>query len=266
MKYKKFKNKINAVNIILFVYDMIVVNLSYMIALWLRFDCQFNAIYDYYMDTVYQVIPVYTVIMMLVIAGLRLYQSVWRYASIPELLRVFGASTVSLLVQIITTLVAGQRMPISYYFIGWILLFGALTVSRFGYRMICMIYRGRKKSQRKAKNVMIIGAGSGGKELLNELQRSNHLNVQAKCFIDDDASKHGRYIGDIPVVGGREEIMSAAHHYEIDQIILAIPTLSAKEKRDILTICKETGCELLSVPGIYQLVNGDVSVRRLYRI
>lgn len=262
----KIKNRINMVSMLLFIYDIIAVNLSYITALWLRFDCQYGMIHDYYVETVYRVMPVYTIVMILIIASLRLYQSVWRYASLPELVRVFSASVVSLMVQIITTLAVDQRMPISYYFIGWLLLFGALAVSRFGYRMLCMVYRRRRKDQRKAKNIMIIGAGSGGKELLNELQRSNHLNVQAKCFIDDDASKHGRYIGDIPVVGGREEIMSAAHHYEIDQIILAIPTLSAKEKRDILTICKETGCELLSVPGIYQLVNGDVSVSTLKKV
>ncbi len=266
MDYKIMKSRINIVSIMLFVYDIIVINISYIFALWLRFDCQYSAIHEYYLETAYRVMPICTVLMLLIIASLRLYQSVWRYASLPELVRVFSASIFSSIIQVFTTIVMGQRMPISYYFIGCILFFGALSVSRFGYRMICMIYRGRKKNERKAKNVMIIGAGSGGKELLNELQRSNHLNVQAKCFIDDDVSKHGRYIGDVPVVGGREEIMTAAHHYEIDQIILAIPTLSAKEKRDILTICKETGCELLSVPGIYQLVNGDVSVSTLKKV
>ena len=266
MEYKKMKSRINMVSIMLFLYDVIVINLSYITALWLRFDCQYSTIHDYYLSAVYRVMPIYTIAMLLTIAGLRLYQSVWRYASLPELVRVFSASAASLVIQIIATLAAGQRMPISYYFIGWILLFGTLAVSRFSYRMICMIYRGHKKSQRKAKNVMIIGAGEGGKELLDELLRSKHLNVQAKCFIDDDSSKHGKYISDVPVVGGREEIMTAAHHYEVDQIILAIPTLSAKEKRDILTICKETGCELLSVPGIYQLVNGDVSVSTLKKV
>ena len=266
MEYRKIKNRINRVSILLFIYDIIVINLSYITALWLRFDCQYSAIHDYYLETTYHVMPICTLVMILSIAGLRLYQSVWRYASLPELVRVSSASVISLFIQIISTLAFGQRMPISYYFIGCLLFFGALAISRFGYRMVCMIYRGHKKSQRKAKNIMIIGAGEGGKELLDELIRSRHLDVQAKCFIDDDLSKHGKYINDVPVVGGRAEIMTAAHHYEIDQIILAIPTLSAKEKRDILTICKETGCELLSVPGIYQLVNGDVSVSTLKKV
>ena len=113
---------------------------------------------------------------------------------------------------------------------------------------------------------MIIGAGEAGKELLDEMLRSNRLNVQPKCFIDDDSSKHGKYISDIPIVGGRNEIMAAAQKYEIDQIILAIPTLTTKARRDILTICKESGCELLSVPGIYQLVNGEVAVSNLKKV
>lgn len=266
MSNRMIKNRINAVTILLMIYDIIVINLSYIIALWLRFDCQYRAIHDYYLESAFRVMPICTIVMLGIIVGLKLYQSVWRYASLPELLRVVGASFASVLLQIISTLVFGKRMPVSYYLIGWILFLGAMSVSRFGYRIVCMIYRGRKRQQRKAKNVMIIGAGEGGKDLLDELLRSKHLSVQAKCFIDDDKSKHGKYIGDVPVVGGREEIMSAAHRYEIDQIILAIPTLSAKEKRDILTICKETGCELLSVPGIYQLVNGDVSVSTLKKV
>ena len=113
---------------------------------------------------------------------------------------------------------------------------------------------------------MIIGAGEAGKKILDEMLRSSHLNATVKCLIDDDASKHGKYIGDVPIVGGRDEILAAAQMYEIDQIILAIPTITTKEKRDILAICKETGCELMSVPGIYQLVNGEVSVSKLKKV
>ena len=113
---------------------------------------------------------------------------------------------------------------------------------------------------------MIIGAGEAGKKILDEMLRSNHLNGMVKCFIDDDPAKHGKYINDIPIAGGRNEILSAAQAYEIDQIILAIPTITTKDRRDILSICKETGCELMSVPGIYQLVNGEVSVSKLKKV
>lgn len=266
MKYKGLKRGMNTISLLLLFYDIFAINLSYFISLWLRFDCRFSQIPEKYLTSAIGIVPLYTFVMLVALASLRLYQSVWRYASIPELIRVFVASVIGAVTQIIGTLILFERMPISYYLMGWILMFAALTISRFGYRAARMIYREKKKKNHKGKNVMIIGAGEAGKELLDELLRSNRLNVQPKCFIDDDSSKHGKYISDIPIVGGRNEIMAAAQKYEIDQIILAIPTLTTKARRDILTICKESGCELLSVPGIYQLVNGEVAVSNLKKV
>ena len=266
MKHKILKRGMNRISFLLLIYDIAAINLSYFFALWLRFDCKFTEIPEKYLDPAMKIVPIYTIIMLAALASLRLYRSVWRYASIPELLRVFSASIIGALAQVLGTLLFLQRMPISYYIIGWILMFVALAVSRFGYRAARMVYREKKKKNHKGKNVMIIGAGEAGKELLDELLRSNRLNVQPKCFIDDDSGKHGKYISDVPIVGGRNEIMAAAQKYEIDQIILAIPTLTTKIRRDILTICKETGCELLSVPGIYQLVNGEVAVSNLKKV
>lgn len=266
MKYKIMKKRINIISILLFIYDVVFVNLSYIVALWLRFDCQFSTIHDYYLDAAYRIIPFYTIVMIGALVSLKLYQSIWRYASIPEMIRIIGVSVLGVGTQIFGTILFVRRMPISYYFIGWMLSLCVLLISRFGYRAVCVIHKNRKKSTNKAKNIMIIGAGEGGKQILNELLRSNHLNAVPKCFIDDDTTKHGRYISDIPIVGGRDEIIAAAHGYEIDQIILAIPTLDTKEKKNILTICNETGCELLSLPGIYQLVNGEVSVSTLKKV
>ena len=266
MREKALKKGINAVSFLLVLYDMIVVNLSYLLALWLRFDCQYNSIPEKYLEPAFEMMPIHTIAMIAVLAMLRLYQSIWRYASLPELVRIFGASLIGAVELIAISLLFFIRMPISYYFIGWMLMFGALAVSRFGYRAIHMIYRGKAKNVQKGKRVMIIGAGDAGKQLLDEMQRSRHLNVQVKCIIDDDPAKQGKYIRDIPIVGGRHDIMEAAHKYEVNQIILAIPTLTTKERKDILSICKETGCELMSVPGIYQLVTGEVSVSNLKKV
>lgn len=266
MKHKLIKSGINTISLMLLLYDILAINLAYFVALWLRFDCQFTAIPERYLNPAMKIVPLYTIVTVITLAGFRLYRSVWRYASVPELIRLFFSSIIAALTQIIGTLVFLRRMPISYYLIGWILMFCALAVSRFGYRAARMVYREKRKRNHKGKNVMIIGAGEAGKELLDELLRSTHLNVKPKCFIDDDTNKHGRFISDVPIVGGRNEIMVAAQKYEIDQIILAIPTLTSKVRRDILTICKETGCELLSVPGIYQLINGEVSVSSLKRV
>ena len=266
MRYKILKRGMNTISFLLIVYDIFTINLSYLAALWLRFDCKYNTIPARYLDPAFEIMPFYTVVMLVTLASLRLYQSVWRYASVPELMRVLSASLIGAFTQILGTLLFLERMPISYYLIGWMIMFALLTVSRFGYRAVRIIHRENTRKKHKGKNVMIIGAGEAGKELLDEMLRSNHLNVQAKCFIDDDVSKHGKYIGDVPIVGSRNEIMTAAHKYEIDQIILAIPTLTTKVRRDILTICKETGCELMSVPGLYQLVNGEVSVSNLKKV
>ena len=266
MREKALKKGMNAVSFLLVLYDMIVVNLSYLLALWLRFDCQYNSIPEKYLEPAFKMMPIHTIVMVAVLAIMRLYQSIWRYASLPELVRIFGASLIGAVELIAVSLLFFIRMPISYYFIGWMLMFGALAVSRFGYRAIHMIYRGKAKNVQKGKRVMIIGAGDAGKQLLDEMQRSRHLNVQVKCIIDDDPAKQGKYIRDIPIVGGRHDIMEAAHKYEVNQIILAIPTLTTKERKDILSICKETGCELMSVPGIYQLVTGEVSVSNLKKV
>ena len=266
MRHLALKKGVNTISFLLVLYDIIVVNLSYLLALWLRFDCQYNSIPEKYLTPAFDVMPVHTVVMVLVMVLMKLYQSIWRYASLPELVRIFGASLIGAAEIVLVTLLFFVRMPISYYFIGWMIMFGALAVSRFGHRAMHMIYRGRTKAAQKGKRVMVIGAGDAGKQLLDEMRRSRHLNVQVKCIIDDDASKHGKYIMDIPIVGGRTDIMSAAHKYEINQIVLAIPTLNTKERKDILSICKETGCELMSVPGIYQLVTGEVSVSNLKKV
>ena len=266
MKHKLLKRGMNTISLLLLLYDTIAINLAYFIALWLRFDCKFSVIPELYMEPAAKIVPLYTFVMLATLASMRLYRSVWRYASVPELIRVFLSSVIGALTQVLGTLIFLQRMPISYYVIGWILMFAALAVSRFGYRAARMIYREKKKKNHKGKNVMIIGAGEAGKELLDELLRSSHLNLKPKCFIDDDINKHGKYINDVQIIGGRNEIMMATQKYEIDQIILAIPTLSSKARRDILTICKETGCELMSVPGLYQLVNGEVAVSNLKKV
>ena len=266
MRQKAFKKGMNTVSFLLVLYDIIAVNLAYLIALWLRFDCQYDSIPAKYLKPAFQMIPLHTIVMLMVLGFFRLYQSVWRYASLPELVRILWASLIGGAAQIIGTLVFLKRMPASYYFIGWMLMFGALAVSRFSYRAMHMIYRGKSKSAHHGKNVMVIGAGEAGKQLLDEMLRSRHLSSKIKCFIDDDVSKQGKFISDIPIVGGRTEILAAAHKYEINQIILAIPSLTTKERRDILSICKETGCELMSVPGIYQLVTGEVSVSSLKKV
>ena len=136
MKINLIKRGMNRIRFLLLIYDMIAINLAYFIALWLRFDCKFTAIPDMFIEPAIIIAPFYTSIMLCVLGLMRLYRSVWRYASVPELMRVFGASVIGGFVQIAGTLIFLRRMPISYYAIGWILMFSALAVSRFTYSIV----------------------------------------------------------------------------------------------------------------------------------
>ena len=155
-----------------------------------------------------------------------------------------------------------ERMPASYYLIGIMLQFFLTVGVRFSYRFVLLERNRREKSEReeRSKNVMIIGAGEAGRTIVRELQNAKETNSRVRCLIDDNPNKWGRYMEGVPVVGGRDDIFLNVDKYHINQILLAIPTATPHQKRDILNICKETGCELKQLPGVYQLVNGEVSL------
>ena len=153
-------------------------------------------------------------------------------------------------------------MPSSYYFLYVFLLISFIFVSRFSYRF----FRSLKHKQQNKNNsisVMVIGAGEAANLIIKEIVNSNFSTMVIRCIIDDDKGKWGRFIQGIKVVGGREKIIECADIYDIDEIIVAMPSISRSELSAILDICKETSCKLRSLPGMYQLVNGEVSVSKL---
>ena len=151
-------------------------------------------------------------------------------------------------------------MPLSYYVMGAVLQFLFLLVPRFSYRLLLFIRSGRRHTDETAGRVMIIGAGQAGQMLLRDLNTAKELNDKAVCFIDDNQNKWGRFMEGVPIVGGREDILLNVEKYHVTKIFLAIPTASAADKKEIINICNETDCELKQLPGIYQLVLGQVSV------
>ncbi len=245
-------------------YDVIVVNCSYFFGLWLRFDLKFSNIPPEFLRAFLEFVPFYTVFVLAVFYGLRLYKSLWRFASFSELNRIFASSVITTLFHIVGMTVFIERMPISYYFIGAIMQFVLVAGVRFSYRYITL-ERSRRHHQRENAdhNVMVIGAGAAGQTILKELKNSKELSTNPCCVIDDNPNKVGRFIEGVPVVGGRECILESVEKYKIDQILFAIPTASAKTKRDMLNICKETTCELKSLPGLYQLAKGEVSLSKM---
>ena len=253
--------------LILGVYDAVVVNFSYFFALLLRFDFKYSAIQANYLQAWERFTPVYTVACLLVFMYLRLYRSLWRFASYSELIRVIAASTITLGIQIVGILLMGVRMPISYFIIGSITQFLLVLGIRFSYRFVLLVSAARKNKETGVSsggvNVMLIGAGNSGQMILREFKRSSEIKDHVVCFIDDNQNKWGRYIDGVPVVGGRDEIFSAVEKYNVKKIYLAIPSATASQKRDLLNICKETGCQLKSLPGIYQLASGELHVSQM---
>ncbi|MDO4277122.1 MAG: nucleoside-diphosphate sugar epimerase/dehydratase [Eubacteriales bacterium] len=249
----------------LLIYDVIAVNAAYFLALWVRFDCMYSHIPRHYLSAYLRFAPLYTLVSIIVFWVLRLYKSVWRFASYSELLRISAATAFTGIFHLLGITLFFQRMPISYYLFGILLQFSLTVGIRFSYRFILM-ERSRRQSTESSEirhHVMIIGAGAAGQTILRELLRAQETPVRVCCIIDDNRNKWDRYIEGVPIVGGREDILLSVKKYKVDQILLAIPSASAEEKRDILNICKETGCELKILPGIYQLVNGEVSLSKM---
>ena len=256
------------INLGLMIYDVLAVNFSFFAALFLRFDCQYSMIPNNYLASFFGFAPIYTVICILVFWFLKLYKSIWRFASYSELLRVAAATVTTGAIQLVGITLLFGRMPISYYTFGIVLQFFAVLGIRFSYRLILLMknMQERRATESDATNVMIIGAGSAGRMIAQELIKTNEIHTKVCCFIDDNPNKWNRYIEGVPVVGNRDDILKYAEQMHIDQILFAIPTASPENKRDILNICKETGCELKTLPGIYQLVNGAATMGAMKKV
>ena len=247
----------------LLLFDIVAINASYFLALFLRFDLHYTLIPAIYLDALAKFAPVYTIFTVVVFWLFKLYNSLWRFASISELNRILAASLVVTVFQIVGMTFFVQRMPISYYIFGAVIQFVLVVAVRFSYRYITMERVRREQEQRAEHRAMVIGAGQSGQMILKELKTSTEVDAKPVCIIDDNPNKWGRVMEGIPVVGGRDDILDAVKKYKVDQILLAIPSASAETRRDILNICKETDCELKTLPGIYQLTNGEVSMARM---
>ena len=250
--------------IILFlcIYDLCAVSGSYFGALWLRFDCRVSEIPQKYFSAWLNFTPIYMVISLAVFWGLRLYKSLWRFASFTELRRIMSSSFITAVFHAVFITVFFNRMPISYYIIGALIQFVLVTAVRFAYRFVLLLNKQMDVQQDKNR-VMLIGAGAAGQMILRDLHESNESNDKVYCIIDDNRNKWGRYIDGVPIVGGRDDILFNVEKYNIKKIFLALPSATATQRRDILDICKETECELKNLPGMYQLVSNKVSVRAM---
>ena len=248
--------------------DVLCIAVSFFLALLVRFDFRFQLIEPQYIENYAKMILPWTVISLVVFALFGLYNSVWLFVSEDELFRIVGAYAVLSAGGLVLTWCFGIMLPRSVYVLGVLFSFMSTVILRFSYRMLRRVRMLTENlgGADSGDNVMIIGAGMAGNALLTEFQTSDYIRGTVRCMIDDNPVKRNKRMGGVPIVGGRDQIVDAVKKYRINSIILALPSATAKDKRDILDICSKTGCQVRVLPGMYQLVNGEVSVSKLRKV
>ena len=256
------------VAILLMLYDVMAVNISYFLALWLRFDGIFSGIPNEYLKPYIAFIPINTVISVLIFFLVKMYHSVWKFAGSTELFRTVIGSLTASAAHIILITVFFKRMPISYYLWGSGFQLILLVVSRFSYRFTVLESRRLKSYENSggASRVMIVGAGDAGQMILRSILRNGERGDRVVCFIDDNPNNVGRYFDGIPVVGTRDDILLNVEKHKIDKIYIAIPSAPRESVRDIINICSETDCEVKNLPDFYQYANSGISVESMRSI
>lgn len=249
--------------IFLIAYDIMAVCLSCIVPLWMRYEFHYNDIPGYFIDSVWHMMPFSILLTILVFWVVRLYHSLWAYAGVTEMQNIVIACVVSAVGQGIGLAILKDPIPRSYYFLYAFCLLMLTMLSRFSYRFAREKRHKRFNQKRNMVSVMIIGAGDAGNTLIKEINSSYHSTMIIKCIIDDDPNKWGRYVQGVKIVGGREKIVENANLYSVDEIIIAMPSASKQIIKSFVEICQETSCKLRTLPGIYQLVNGDVDVSKL---
>ena len=241
--------------------DILAVNAMVLAALLLRFELNIGALEESgYVQAYLRSAPVYTVACIAIFALFRLYRSLWEYASVDELRYIILSAVFATLAGMLIWHAMGIALPRSLPILNLLFLFLALTLIRYFYRIARRWFR---RSDAALRRTMLIGAGAGGAMVLRELQRSQRSQNRIVCIIDDDAQKQGTYLLAVPIVGGRDMIEKAVEKYRVSDIILAIPTLSPQNKRQIIEICQRTGCRTQILPGLYQLASGQVRVKQI---
>lgn len=244
--------------------DVVSVIISYGLALLLRFDFQFSLIPTEYLEGYFWSMPYWTIITVVVFYGFRLYHSIWRFAGVDEAKRIVQSFMVLIVLYAVGAIAMNLHMPRSYFLTGYVFNLIFAAGMRFAYRILRSFVRSTEiERENDGERIMIIGAGQAGLTLVRELKSSNHFNSKVCCAIDDNPNKKGRLLEGVPIVGNRYDIPEKVEEYGINRIIYAIPATTGENRKAILNICKDTGCKMQTVPGVYQLINEEVSVTRL---
>jgi FlaA1/EpsC-like NDP-sugar epimerase len=257
----RYKNRI-----ILLIVDIVLVNLAIILALFVRFEGHVNDQFLQYFSVYRENILIITAIKIVVFYYFKLYSSIWRYASINEMIKIVVASIAANAIMISALILKQDFLPRSVYVIATMFDMMFIGGLRFSARSLGTIYFGNRKMYQSRKRIMIIGAGDAGAMIIRELKNHYSTTSAPIVIIDDDKSKQGQRISDVPIEGGRDYIPELVKKYMIDEIVIAIPSASKKQISDIVRICKKTGAKLKILPGIYELIDGVVSVNSIREV
>lgn len=243
------------------VLDIIFVNVGMLAAFWARFG--WLKLDDIYISTYMQVMPIYTVIMIAIFYVFGMYDSLWKYASIDDVVSITLATALGTVINMAGLYLIMIRFPRSIYLLSWLFTLLLVGSGRLVFRGIAFYRPILSREPRQQKKVLIIGAGEAGAMVIRELKKHRELGMMPVAIIDDDHNKqHGRLHG-VPILGRREDLVEIVKELRIDQIIIAIPSASRDELRAILDECKKTKCHLRIVPGVYEVINGDVTINQI---
>ena len=264
-KNEPFDQQLLIRRILLIMYDILAIIGTSGLTILLRFNLNYAAVELQYIQMMWRYLPINIICTLIIFVLFKLYSSIWQYAGPIEAGNVVMACGVSVVVQFIGYHLMGLPMFRSYYILYVGILMFLILASRFAYRFIRML-KNKRIRNKNATRIMIVGAGESCNMLIKEITNSSYINGQVKCLIDDDPAKIGKYVQGIKVVGDREAILHNVRKYEIDEIIIALPSASKKNIKEITNICKESDCELKILPGMYQLVNGEVGISNLRNV
>ena len=254
--------------VLLVAMDIVSIFGAFFLGLWLRFDFQFEMIPDHYLQGFFVFTPIWCLLCLIVFACCSLYRSIWRFASVDELLRIIGAYLILGAAGGIFLLMGNHQMPYSFYILGSVFS----CICTVGIRFVYRLARGLRNQfhamsgSKGEERIMIIGAGEAGRTLANEIENSDYIASRVVCVIDDNPSKLHKRLCGVPIVGNRHDIPEAVKTYEVDRIVFAIPTAKPSVRKEILDICATTGCQVQVLPGIFQLVNGEIGINKLREV
>ena len=249
---------------ILMAADVLALCLASFLGLFVRFDLNISKIPPEYARAALEFLPYYILASLVIFFLARMYSTMWSVAGVREALHVVAACGLASMVQIAGMMLLQLSVPRSFFLVSFAALCAEELGIRLSYRVVISLFGNHSK--KAAKRIMIVGAGTSGSVILKEMTTSSLVNGCVVCFVDDDKNKAGKFLNGVPVAGNRNDIPRLAEEYKIDEIYIAIPSASAKERKAIIEICRETGCQVKILPGIYQLINGEVSIAKLRNV